>query len=201
MIHYDYVSAFLCRMEGVFRTAYIPCRRRNFTGLDRREDCGPVLGVSGVTIAAGLDLGQHTARELAAMGLDAALLARLAPYLGLKKEDAVAALAARPLTITHEECRAVNETLHRTYTDRTAARYARDGGGDFAALPWQAQAVASSLMLHLGTPPRYPVTWGHLLAHDWSAAAHELETGFSRYRNRRREEAALLRSIQQKEAA
>ena len=67
MIHYDYVSACLCRMEGVSCTAYVPCRRRNFTGLDRREDCGPVLGVSGVTIAAGLDLGQHTARELAAM--------------------------------------------------------------------------------------------------------------------------------------
>lgn len=201
MIHYDYVSAFLCRMEGVFCTAYVPCRKRNFTGLNRREDCGPVLGVSGVTIAAGLDLGQHTLPELAAMGLGAdgaigaALPALLAPYVGLRKEAAVAALAARPLTISREECRAVNEALHRTYTDRTAARYARDGGGDLAALPWQAQAVATSLMLHLGTPPRYPVTWGHLLARDWPAAAHELETDFSRYTNRRHEEAALLRTI------
>ena len=201
MIHYDYVSAFLCRMEGVFCTAYVPCRRRNFTGRNCREDCGPVLGVSGVTIAAGLDLGQHTARELAAMGLESALLARFAPFLGLKKEAAAAALAASPLTISREECRAVNEALHRTYTDRTAARFARDSDGDFAALPWQAQAVATSLMLHLGTPPRYPVTWRHLLAHDWPDAAHELETGFSRYQNRRREEAALLRAIQQKEAA
>ena len=195
MLHYDYISAFLCRMEGVFTTAYIPCRRRNFTGTNSLEACGPVLGASGVTIAAGLDLGQHTARELAAMGLDSALLARFAPYLGLKKAAAVAALAAQPMRISREECRAVNEALHRTYVDRTAARFARDGGGELGALPWQVQAVATSLMLHLGTPPRYPVTWGHLLAHRWPAAAQELETGFTRYKTRRAEEAALLRSI------
>ena len=195
MLHYDYISAFLCRMEGVFTTAYIPCRLRNFTGASSLEACGPVLGVSGVTIAAGLDLGQHTARELEAMGLAPATLARLAPYLGLKKAAAVAALASRPFSISREECRAINEALHRTYVDRTATRFSRDGGGDLAAQPWQAQAVATSLMLHLGTPPRYPVTWGHLLAHHWLAAAQELEEGFARYKNRRAEEAALLRTI------
>ena len=195
MIHYDYISAFLCRMEGVFRQAYVPCRRRNFTGRNSVEECGPVLGASGVTIAAGLDLGQHTAAELQAMDLPPALVRRFAPYLGLKKAEAVAALAARPCTISQEECRDITAALHNTYVERTAARYARDGGGDFATLPWQAQAVATSLMLHLGTPPRYPKTWAHLLARDWAAAAAELEHGFTRYTNRRREEAALLRAI------
>lgn len=66
---------------------------------------GKVVGNSGVTIASGFDLGQHSPADLKAMGLYQGLIDRLTPYMkpGLRKETAQKFLERNPLAISDEE--------------------------------------------------------------------------------------------------
>ena len=63
---------------------------------------------SGVTIGRGFDIGQHNSKDLARMGIDDRLFAKIAPYLGKTGQAARDALAyeasqGRPLKFTKEE--------------------------------------------------------------------------------------------------
>jgi hypothetical protein len=62
----------------------------------------PAAGVSksGVTIGTGFDLGQRKESDLTALGLDATLVTKLKPYLGLKGKKAQDLLKKQPLTIS-----------------------------------------------------------------------------------------------------
>lgn len=74
---------------------YIPCDlvgggTANCLGGPNPERYIP-MGISGVTVGTGVDLGQTDADTLRGMGVADALIRRLRPYLGQRKEDAVAA--------------------------------------------------------------------------------------------------------------
>lgn len=201
-IHTDFISAFLTRMEERHCVAYIPCRRKNFDGHNNAADCGEPVGQSGVTIGAGLDLGQQSEADLRRMGLDQTIIDLFAPYLGKKRVSAMQALTAAPLTITETQCDAVNRAVHGDYIRRAADLYDRNTKGlPFAELPQEAQAVIVSLFYQLGSPQPanghagYPVLYGHLCRGDWRAASHELQTGFRNYAYRRRQEGELLAEI------
>ena len=201
-IHTDFISAFLTRMEERYCVAYIPCRRKNFDGHGNAADCGEPVGQSGVTIGAGLDLGQQVEADLRRMGLDQTIIDLFAPYLGKKRQDAVAALGNAPLAINESQCDAVNRAVHGDYIRRAADLYDRNTEShSFAEQPQEAQAVIVSLFYQLGSPKPsnghagYPVLYGHLCRGDWRAAAHELQTGFRNYVYRRRQEGELLREI------
>ena len=90
----NFISAFLTRMEERHCVAYIPCRRKNFDGHGNAADCGEPVGQSGVTIGAGLDLGQQSEADLRRMGLERELIDLFRPYLGKKRISAMQALAA-----------------------------------------------------------------------------------------------------------
>lgn len=192
---YKKISDFLLRWETRQLQAYIPCRKRNFTGLNKFEDCGDVIASSGVTIGTGLDLGQQTEERLQNMGIELASIIKMRPYIGKIKMDAVAALRDRPLRITDAECDQLDRCVHTTYIDEARVRYNRASSLDFDQLPWQAQAVIVSLGYQLGGSSRYPTTWKHLVAGDWQKAAWELRHGFKNYANRRADEARLLEQI------
>ena len=81
-VHTGFISAFLTRMEERHTVAYIPCGRKNFDGHNKAADCGEPVGQSGVTIGAGLDLGQQGEADLRRMGLDSELIGIFRPYLG-----------------------------------------------------------------------------------------------------------------------
>lgn len=198
----DFISAFLTRMEERHCVAYIPCRRKNFDGHGNAADCGEPVGQSGVTIGAGLDLGQQSEADLRRMGLERELIDLFRPYLGKKRVSAIQALAAAPLTITETQCDAVNRAVHGDYIRRAADLYDRNTKGlPFAELPQEAQAVIVSLFYQLGSPfpsrshTGYPALYGHLCRGYWQAAALELKTGFKKYACRRRQEGELLESI------
>ena len=193
----SYIHSFLARWEGRETVAYIPCRKRNFTGHNNFADCGDVIGASGVTVGCGLDLGRQSERDLARMGLAPDLVALFRPYLGTSRDDAVKALADAPLTLTDAQCDAVNDAAHNDYIKRAASAYDNAGpDAPFSEIPAQAQAVIVSLFYQLGAGvTQYPKTWRHLLNADWEAAARELETGFARFTTRRADEARLLREI------
>ena len=196
MIHTSEISTFLTRHESNSLRGYVPCKHRNFhAGMDRGE-CGPVIGQSGVTIGAGLDLGQQRDSDLKRMGIPTHLLPVLRPYLGKRTEDAISQLMARPLMLSVAECEELNAAVHGDYIRRVAGLYdVATHHLPFADLPWQAQAVITSLYYQLGRTSKYPITWGYLCHGDWGAAAHELRTGFRNYAYRRQDEAATLEQL------
>lgn len=202
-IHTDFIRAFLARWETRQAVAYIPCQRRNYLGRGAYDSTlyGSVIGVSGVTVGTGLDLGQQAETDLRRMGVSDALIARFRPYLGLREMDAVLALQSAPLTLSDAECDALDTAVHADYIARAAARYNADAEGPFADCPPEAQAVIVSLFYQLGSPTcRYPKTWRLLCSGDWSGAAHELQTGFTRYANRRADEGRLIGGLAAQEA-
>ncbi|MCD7984146.1 MAG: pesticin C-terminus-like muramidase [Desulfovibrio sp.] len=201
-VHTDFISAFLTRMEERHCVAYIPCRRKNFDGHNKAADCGDPVGQSGVTVGAGLDLGQQSEADLRRMGLDPELIGLFRPYLGKKRHDAVLALSRATLTVSEEQCDAVNRAVHGDYIRRAADLYDRSTESrSFAEQPQEAQAVIVSLFYQLGSPfpvknhSGYPALYGRLCRGDWRAAARELKTGFRNYASRRRQEGELLEGI------
>lgn len=195
-VYTDFIRQFLTRWETRQTVAYIPCKRRNFTGRNRIEDCGDIMGASGVTVGTGLDLGQQSDADLRRMGIPDALIERFRPYLGRRREEAVDALARAPLTLTDAECDAVDAAVHADYIQRAAMAYDAEADEPFAGCPPEAQTVIVSLFYQLGAgKTRYPVTWRLLCEGDWAGAARELQTGFKRYANRRRDEGALLQNL------
>ncbi len=197
-IHTDFIRDFLSKWETRRTAAYIPCGRRNFRGGESYDPAlyGPVIGVSGVTVGTGLDLGQQGTDDLRRMGVSAALAARLSPYLGKRRMDAVAVLAAAPLTLTDAECDALDEAAHTDYIARAAALYDAEAVMPFRDCPREAQAVIVSLFYQLGAGgTAYPVAWRALCAGDWPAASRELQHGFARYANRRADEGRLLAGL------
>ena len=198
-INFEYIRAFLEKWERRETVAYIPCRRRNFVGSRPYDEglYGEVIGASGVTVGSGLDLGQQTEADLDRMGLDPELVALFRPYLGKRRAEAVAALAAAPLELTDAQCDALDIAVHEDYIRRAAIAYDRAmPDAPFALVPPEAQAVIVSLFYQLGAGvTRYPRAWRFLLDADWEAAARELESGFARFAARRADEARLLREI------
>jgi GH24 family phage-related lysozyme (muramidase) len=199
MIEYGYITGILARFEGrAIGRGYIPCRQG--TWYPGGADKGDILGQSGVTIATGVDLGQQTEKGFA--GLPAALLDKLRPYLGLKRGAAKAALIHKPLELSSEEVKQIDELIHKRYIDETAVMFGRT---ICEAAPKQVQAVAVSLHYQFGTPrrkesPALEQAWEALRRGEYRKAAgylrnHELWSKSHRaYMARRDMEARLLES-------
>ena len=188
-IDHAYVRAILERFEGkAIAQAYVPAKN------------GVPLGVSGVTIGTGVDLGQQTRSGLLGMGVPPAVVDKLAPYLGLKKNEAQAALQVRPLRLIPAEVDALDAAVIGRYTRDIAARYDRDKPATpFAALPKQAQAVLVSILYQRGPayPRKAPQLWQALLAGQWIAAAAWLRNPANGggYHSRRKAEGDILAEI------
>lgn len=203
MAHLDYINDFLNRqgVEGPRQLrGYIPARPGNFYGnANQNPDAYTVIGVSGVTIATGCDLGQTDAATLQSYGLPLAIVNQLRPYLGLKSSAAIAKLSALPLTIAPDTAALLDECVHAGYLQRYVAQaYQKAAGTSFYALPKQAQAVVFSVCYQKGcggVRRDWPKLWGYLTTQNWCAAAKELRTGFTQYKLRRKIEGDLLQEL------
>lgn len=188
-INYNYIRAILERFEGKgIARGYVPSKN------------GVPLGVSGVTIGTGVDLGQQTGAGLLDMGVPHAVVKKLLPYIGLKKAAAQDALRRQPLVLTAEEVAALDDAVIRRYVRDIEARYNKDNpASPFADSPPEAQAVLVSILYQrgLGSPKNYPNTWKLLLAGDWPGAAAKLCNGalWDGYQTRRAAEGKLLKQI------
>lgn len=195
-----FISGFLNEsgVEGRRQTrAYVPARPHNFTGAKRQSPRQfTAIGASGVTIATGVDLGQTSAAELAAYGLEPGLGLRLAPWLGLKRQAAIDKLARMPLTISGDLAARLDRAVHEGYLRRhVRPAFEKASGASFDSLPREAQAVIFSCCFQKGcrgVASDWPILWGSLIRQDWQAASHELLTGFRQYVGRRRKEGLLL---------
>ena len=184
--------------------AYIPCNlvgggTANYYGGPNPERYEP-MGISGVTVGTGVDLGQTDADTLRGMGIADGVIVRLRPYLDLRQEAAVLALHAAPLTLAAGDADGLDAAMLRHHVHKISGRYDRDAGvGAFARLPWQAQAAIVSIQYQRGvnSPSKYPNTWAALVRRDWADAARRLCTGhfWTGYRQRRALEGELLREL------
>ncbi len=189
-INFNFIKNFLGPLEGAGVTrGYVPC-----------DKAGRPLGVSGVTIGTGVDLGQQTGAGLLDMGVPHAVVKKLLPYIGLKKAAALAAIKAQPLVLTPAEVAAIDDAVFARYVRDIEARYNKDNpASPFADSPPEAQAVLVSILYQrgLGSPKNYPNTWKLLLAGDWPGAAAKLCNGalWDGYQTRRAAEGKLLKRI------
>lgn len=182
------------------RKGYVPCRQKNYTGIGDPAGLTPV-GMSGVTIGTGCDLGQWTELDLEQAGVEAALINRFRPYLGLNRRNALNALYAAPLALSPEEADLLDQAVIRAYAKRVEQRYDSTGPAlPFAELPKEAQTCIFSLLYQLGCQsyPRYPNTWKALVRGDWKDARQRLCTPefWNRYQNRRGIEGRLLLALE-----
>jgi hypothetical protein len=158
------------------------------------------MGVSGVTIATGVDLGQTDAGTLLQSGLDSGITCMLRPYLTLRKDAAIRKLHALPLAISPDTACALDEVMLGIHAGRISARYDSSmPATPFAGLPWQAQAAIFSLLYQRGTgaSDKAPKTWAALVRGDWRDAATRLcdASLWDGYQERRKLEGELLGTI------
>lgn len=186
---------FLTRMEGSVCYGYVPTYR---SGANK----GQAIGRSGVTIGIGCDLGGRSEDDLLRLGLPAALVGKLKPYLGKRRREAQQALAARPLQLSQAEAAVLSAAIAGEIFERLAARYDAaiegvPGGRRFAQLPWQARTAIGSVAYQYGDnlPRATPRFWTVALSQDWPAMVRALESFGDAYAPRRRREAELLRSM------
>ena len=197
-IHTDFIIDFLRRHENLpphfkpILKGYVPNNK------------GVPIAQSGVTIATGCDLGQQTPDGLLKMGVPTTLLSRLAPYCGLRRQDAMAKLASLPLTISEADANAIDTAVISSYISEVQSRFDRDAGRAvafpawrFAGRPKEVQAATVSLRYQLGFGG-FPKTWVMLVAGDYHGAIAELRDPArwgGKYMNRRRDEADLLAEV------
>ncbi|WP_298034497.1 pesticin C-terminus-like muramidase [uncultured Desulfovibrio sp.] len=184
---------------------YIPCHlttggTANYTGGPSPERYVP-MGISGVTVGTGVDLGQTDAATLADIGVEQGLINRLRPYLGQRKADAVDVLRRLPLIVSQDVADELDAAMLNHHIAKISASYDRAVGapGRFATLPWQAQAAIVSIQYQRGvkSPRKYPNTWSALVRQDWADAAARLGNGrlWSGYQRRRGLEGKLLEQL------
>ena len=188
-IDFPYIRSVLERFEGKgIAKGYVPSKN------------GVALGVSGVTIGTGVDLGQQTGAGLMDMGVPHAVVKKLLPYIGLKKAAAQEALRQQPLTLTAEEVAALDDAVIRRYVRDIEARYNKNFPHlPFADIPREAQAVVVSILYQrgLGSCAKFPRTWEAMLRGDWADAARRLGDAslWDGYQTRRRAEGEILKQI------
>ena len=151
---------------------------------------------SGVTIATGFDLGARTMNDL--KGLSPELQAKLAPFLGLKGEKAVAALKSRGLKITAKEAKEIDKMSKGASTAKLKSEWNANakkmGGKMFEDLTSAQKTVVASVGFQYGSLSKTPTFQKLAQSGNWSSAAHELDNFGDDYSIRRESEAAYLRN-------
>lgn len=152
---------------------------------------------SGVTIGTGVDLGQRKAQEIDKWDLSPELRQKLRGYCGLIGADAAALLKARPLEVTPDEARAIDDAAAVPLFDILQSGYdAAAGAGAFAALPKAARTIIASVAYQYGPrlSGRTPRFWQAATTKNWKQCVVELQNFGDAYGRRRQDEARYLQA-------
>lgn len=174
MIDYKFLES----LEGFEVDGYVP---------------DPEGSQSGVTLASGVDLGQHSASDLVEIGVPAGLCARLEPYCGLKKEEALRALGEAPLRVTPEEARTLNEAVKARALRALESAWNAASDVSWDELGDVKQTVVLSVAYQYGNLARAcPNFWRQVTTGAWDEAYANLMDFGDAYKTRRKKEAAYL---------
>ena len=156
---------------------------------------------AGLTIATGVDIGQMSQAQVAALPIDAAAQAMLTPFAGLVGQAAVNALQAyeaahgeTPPTLTQADANALDNVTQQATYNAIVNEYDAASGGDFADLPSGAQTAIIDVAYQYGTnlAARTPNFWSDVTSGNWAAAINELNNFGDNFAPRRQAEAALV---------
>lgn len=167
---------FLSNLEGGCKiTGYIPAAAKS---------------KSGVTIATGFDLGQHNENDLKSLKLDATLITKLKPYLGVKGRDAQDLLKKSPLVISLSQAQSIDKKVKSAHVARLKLKYdtASKNKKKFIDLPPQAQTVILSVSFQYGVNlnVRTPKFWEAVTSQDWPKTIKILKSFGDIYPTRRK---------------
>jgi len=159
----------------------------------------PVKSNSGVTIATGFDIGQRTDSELVALLPEQGeLVDKLAPYCGLKRQAAVAALAKAPLHIGIAQANAIDNAVKQQLLNQLQQRYNKAAVTEFTSLTPAMQTVIASVAFQYGNlAQRCPRFWHTAVNADTAGMVYELKNFGDRYPTRRLKEANYLQKFSQ----
>jgi len=176
---------FINEREGVLTNGYVPPDEH------KRPDAN-----SGVTIAAGFDLGRRSVDDLRRLGLDDDLVTRLTPYLGLRGQAAGNYLNANPLNITPQQQQAIDTPTFISSYNRVAGNYnaAQTTGTRFQDLPRSAQTAIFSVAHQYGTnlAARTPNFWTQVITGRWQDVHDNLQNFGDAHTSRRQLEGGLI---------
>ena len=162
---------------------------------------GNVIGHSGVTIGAGIDLGGMTVSQLTGYGMPSAFVELLKPYLGLQGQAALSYLDAHPLTIPQNLVSSLDQLqndVEMKTINKVASLYTADASPhvNFFQLPAGAQTAIVDLAFQYGSnlAKAAPIFWGQVTHGQWSAAVTNLNNFGDSYPSRRESEGALIQA-------
>ncbi len=161
---------FLNCHEGFTLCGYVP--------IDPRS--GEVLGHSGVTIGAGVDLGSKSRASFPSVS--SRLVQKLEPFFGLKQNLAACAAIERPLRLTEAEANTLTEAVTNDMIKDVSTRYDNDKDRNalaFASLPRGIRTAIVSVWYQFGYPPAYPRFWSFVTKNDWDNAIKELRNFYN----------------------
>lgn len=154
----------------------------------------PDIGKSGVTIASGFDLGQHSVKEIQA--LVPALADRLTPYAGLTRAEAQAKLKEQPLKLTADEAEIVNRSVKARKVDEVRKAFDSTSETPFDSLPPEWQTVIASVAFQYGKLDKQtPNFWRQVTSGDWKGAYDNLRDFGDDFASRRNQEADLVEGL------
>lgn len=174
-IDYDFIK----QLEGNKITAYIP-----------RDSSGNIIGQSGVTIGAGIDLGNFG--NIDQLDISNKIKAKLRQYEGLRRELAEQMLKDFPLKLTEEEVSKLNAAVIDYYTTYIKDQYELESAKKWQDLSDRQQTVITSVLYQYGTPTRVPKFWAYVTSGNWSNVITELKDFGDKFTSRRHREAAYL---------
>ena len=163
-------KTFLHCHEGFTLCGYVPIK----------PGSGEVLGQSGVTIGAGVDLGSKSSSSFAS--LPSTLVDKVEPYFGLKTNLAACAAIERPLNLTSEEANNLTDVVTNDTVNQISTRYNNDKDAKalvFVSLPRAIRTAIVSVWYQFGNPSRYPKFWDFVTENDWEEAVKELRNFYS----------------------
>jgi GH24 family phage-related lysozyme (muramidase) len=176
---------FIQKQEGNKFQGYVP------------EDAeGNPVEKSGVTIAAGFDLGQRNSSDL--KGLPESIQTILKPFLGRTGVDAQD--IAGDLVITEPQANIINAFAKKEATRNLRKRWKEATGESFDDLPTHKATVIASVAFQYGNPEEEtPNFWRQVTNGDWNAAYKNLQDFEDETPSRREREAAYYKEGERSE--
>jgi hypothetical protein len=191
-VDYDILTA----SEGFKSKAYVPvCTQKSITNNNpvcKGKTVGDVIGKSGTTIGAGVDLGQMNEYDLNKLKLPPHLFFTLKPYLGVKGTKA---LELEELELMEIDARILSNKVKDSIITKIVNQYEKDSKRNFNDLSMNIQTAIADYFYQFGPSSMlkapHKVLWEMIIKGEWQKAAEFLVTQKD-YKKRRVVEANLI---------
>jgi len=152
-------------------------------------------GHSGITVGAGIDLGQYPKAFFSTLDIPDELKDKLNPYIGLQGQTARYYLNSDHLQLTQDEAEALMRAITDNFTGHLSVLYKSYSRDDWTTVPDAAQTVIASVAWQYGdVAHKCPHFWETVCQKDWRSTITVLENFGDAYTTRRSKEAAYLES-------